>query len=258
MKLKNALVVYYVHNYSTLGKVKKCLGKTKIKFRTVKRDDLTPRTCKNYDLIIVVGGDGTFLRTAHKIPDDTPIFPISSDTRYNEAFYSQATPKDFCMKLEKICKNEFKTLKLPRLQAKINGKIIKTLAVNEIFIGNSKPYHTSRYIIKIKGRKEFQKSSGLIITTRTGNTGWAKSASKKTLTIPKNKFGYVVREPYFGKLTKPKLVQGTLNNNETLKVFSEMHEGILVMDSSFQEHKFTDKFKAEIKISKKHLNIIGF
>ena len=193
-----------------------------------------------------------------RVPDKTPLLPVSSDTRYNEAFYSQAKPEDFCGKIEKICSGRFKTLKLPRLEAKINGRKVKTLALNEIFIGNSKPYHTSRYVISVRGRKEFQKSSGVIITTSSGTTGWAGSASKKELRIPKNKFGYVVREPYFGKLTKPKLIQGTLGSGETLKIVSEMHEGILVTDSSFQEHKFTDKFKAEIKISEKPLNVIGF
>ena len=258
MKLKKVLIVYYVHNYSTLDKAKKCLQAHKITYRAVKRESLTPKLCKSSDLIIVIGGDGTFLRTAQKIFDKTPVLPVSSDTKYNEAFYSRATPEDFCEKFEKILKSKFKITKLKRLEAKINGKKIRTLAANEIFIGNSKPYHTSRYVLSIKNKEEFQKSSGIIITTNSGNTGWARSASKKELKIPKNCFGYVVREAYFGKLTKPKLLQGTLKSGDVLKITSEMHEGILVTDSSYEEHKLTDRFKAEIKLSKKDLNVIEF
>ena len=258
MKFKKILIVYYVHNYSTLNKAEKCLQKHKVTYRTVRRDLLTPKLCKISDLIIVIGGDGTFLRTAQKIFDQTPVLSVSSDTKYNEAFYSRATPEDFCEKFEKILKNRFRITKLHRLEAKINGKKIKTLAVNEIFIGNSKPYHTSRYVLGIKNKKEFQKSSGIIITTNSGNSGWARSASKKEFKIPKNCFGYIVREAYFGKLTKPKLLQGTLKSGEVLGITSEMHEGILVMDSSYEEHKFTDRFKAEIKFSKKDLNVIEF
>ena len=258
MKPNNILVVYYVHNYSTLNKVKKYIQKSKVKYRLVKREFLTSTLCKNADLIIVVGGDGTFLRTAQKIFDNTPILSVSSDTKYNEAFYSRSIPEDFCNKFDKIMKNKFKIKKLQRLQAKINGKVVKTLALNEIFIGNSKPYHTSRYVLKIKNKQEFQKSSGIIITTISGNSGWAKSASKKELKIPKNCFGYVIREAYFGKLTKPKLLQGFLKTSETIKINSEMHEGILVMDSSYEEHKLTDRFKAEIKLSKKTISLIEF
>ena len=258
MRIKKALIVYYVHNYRTLERVKKCLRTLKVRFKATKRTDLKGRMCRDADLIVIVGGDGTFLRTSHHVLDGTPIFPVSSDTRYNEAFHSKASPEDFEKKFGKIMKGEFKITKLPRLEARINGKSAGMLAVNEIFVGSRHPYHTSRYTLRVKGRSEFQKSSGVLITTEAGRTGWAKSASKKSLKIPGGGFGYVVREPYSGRLTKPKLLQGGLNAKDRLRIDSDMHAGIAVADSSGRVCRLTEGCRLEVGISKKPVSIIGF
>jgi len=257
MKLKNVLVVYYVHNYKTLQLVERCLAANKIKYRATRRVNFTKAMVKNRDLVITVGGDGTFLKAAHYI-GDTPIFSVSSDVRYNEAFYARATQKDFNKKFEKLLKGKFKITKIPRLQAKLNGKIIPFLAVNEVFVGSKHPYHTSRYWITINGKKEFQKSSGVIIATRSGSTGWAKSASRKSLNIPKNGFGYVIREPYIGRLTKSKLLGGALSKNDVVKIISSLHGGIVVIDSSESVNKFVDGDKLEVTVSKQPLNYVEF
>lgn len=255
MKLKNVLVVYYVHNYKTLQLVENCIKAHKISYLSSRRVHLTSKMCRNRDLIIAIGGDGTFLRAAHHI-GSTPVLAVSSDIRYNEAFYAQATPANFVRKFKMLLKGKFKIRKLPRLQVKLNGSYLQLMAINEVFVGSRHPYHTSRYWITIHGKKEFQKSSGVLITTRTGSTGWAKSAYKKSLNIQKNGFGYVVREPYIGRLTKSKLLGGTLPRKDVVKITSSLHEGIVVIDSSEKVHKFTNGDKLEVKISKQPLNYV--
>ncbi len=257
MKIRNALVVYYVHNYRTLEAVEKALCKNSVPYRCVNREGLRRKHVENRDLIIIVGGDGTFLRTAH-IVDKTPVFLVSSDVRYNEAFYGRATRNDFAKKLKMILEGKFKTTKLARLEARINGKRLPMLAVNEFFVGNRHPYHTSRYIMRIKGKKEFQKSSGVIITTHSGSYGWAKSASKKKLIVPKNSFGYVVREPYIGRLTKSKMLHGVLSPREKIQIESLMHRGVVVVDSSYSEFRFIDGDKLEVRVPKNSLNFVEF
>jgi len=226
--IKNVLVVYYVHNYKTLQLVEKCLKANKISYLASRRVHLTTQMCKNRDLVISVGGDGTFLRASHHI-GATPVLSVSSDVRYNEAFYSRATQKDFTKKFMRLLKGKFKITKLPRLQAKLNGKRLPYLALNEVFVGSKHPYHTSRYWITIRGKKEFHKNSGILITTRSGSSGWAKSASRKPLKISKTGFGYVVREPYIGRLTKSKLLGGALSQKDVVKITSSLHAGIIVI-----------------------------
>ncbi|MBS3133345.1 NAD(+)/NADH kinase [Candidatus Woesearchaeota archaeon] len=255
--IKKALVSYCVHNYKTLRLVERALAKNRIDFKCVNREMLTKNQIRNKDLIISVGGDGTFLRTAHLV-DKTPVFVVSSDVNYNEAFYGRATIKDFERKIKLILNGKSKITKLPRLEARINKKKVPMLAVNEVFVGSRHPYHTSRYILKVKGKSELQKSSGVLVTTRTGSSGWAKSAAKKKLSIPKTGFGFVVREPYIGRLTKSKLLLGSLSAKETLRITSLNHQGVVVVDSSEKEFGFVDGDKLEVKVSKKPLNFVEF
>ncbi len=257
MKIKNVLVVYYVHNYKTLEKVEHCLNENNIKYAATNRAQLTKRMGVGKDLIITVGGDGTFMRTAHHVID-TPILNVSSDVRYNEAFYAQAVPEDFEKKFKLLLAGKAKIASLPRLQAKINGKVLPRLALNEVFAGNQHPYHTSRYWISINGKKEYQKSSGVLITTPMGSFGWANSAAKKPLKIPKDGFGYVVREPYRGRLSKSTMTQGVLKKGQKVKIISDTHRGIVVLDSSQKPHSFIDGDILEVSLSKKPLRYVTF
>ena len=257
MKIKNALIVYYVHNYKTLQTVGKALAKHGISSECIKRDDLKKKNIKGKDIVITVGGDGTFLRTAHMI-DKIPILAVSSDERYNEAFFGRATKKNIEKKIGLLVAGKFKITKLPRLKAKINGKALPIIAVNEVFVGSKHPYHTSRYVIKVKGKSEFQKSSGVLIATKMGSNGWAKSAAKKKIGIPDNGFGYVVREAYSGRLTKPKMLLGHLPANHVLTIKSMNYQGIVVIDSYEKEFEFKDGAKLEVTVSKNPLNFVEF
>ncbi len=255
--IRNALVVYYVHNHRTLAAVEEALRKNSIPYKSVNRERLRKKLIEKKDIIIVVGGDGTFLRTAHMV-DETPVFVVSSDVRYNEAFYGRATREDIGKKIKMIREGRFKITKLTRLEARINGKKIPVPATNEVFLGSKHPYHTSRYILKVKGKSEFQKSSGVIITTHCGSYGWAKSAAKKRLVVPKNGFGYVIREPYIGRLTNSKMLQGVFQPNEKLQAESLTHRGIVVVDSSDTEFRFVDGDKLEVRVSRHQLNFVEF
>ncbi len=256
--IKNVLVIYYVHNYKTLKFIEKILKKRNVKYKCISSIGCNNIVVKNRDLIISVGGDGTFLRVAHHVYNDTPIMTVSSELMLNEGFFSRASREDFEKKFIKVLQGKYKITKLPRLGAKINGKRLEMLSVNEIFVGSRQPYHTSRYIITVGRKSEFQKSSGVLITTNAGSTGWAGSAAKKKLAIPRNGFGYVVREPYSGRLTHPKLVQGVLARGERIKIKSLTHKGIAVIDSSYEEHKFVDGDVIEVGISDKPVSLVEF
>ena len=108
MKLKNILLVYTKPitkvEKSTLEIVKKTLKNNKINFVISRRDKLNKKLFQNKDLIVVVGGDGTFLRTSHFIFDKTPIFGVNSNPKYKEGFFMSATKKDFGKKINKILK----------------------------------------------------------------------------------------------------------------------------------------------------------
>lgn len=154
-------------------------------------------------------------------------------------------------------KGKIKIKKLPRLEAYINNKKIETYALNEFFIGARKSYHAAKYVIQINGRKERQKSSGILITTPAGSHAWAKSCCSKTLPLDSRGFQFVVREPYEGNVFKNyKLKYNALSKNQKVNVTSEMLGGIILADSVGKENNFKNGSKAIIKLSNNYISAI--
>lgn len=213
-----------------------------------------PERIKNADLILTVGGDGTFLKTAHH-NDNIPILGINAEPEKKEGFFTTCNKYDYKNKLKSFFKGKFRIIKLLRLEAKLNNKKLP-LAVNEFYIGYRMPYHMSEYILKIRNKAEFQKSSGLLIGTPAGSHAWIVSAHGKRMSINSKKYQFVSREPYHGRLLKQKMLNGILGNKEKIEVISKMPDGIVVVDSEPREFKFSIGDKLIVRTSKNMLKSI--
>ena len=260
MELNNILIVYTKpltkEQKSTLKIVKSILKKYMLKYALANRDKLNKNQFKDRDLIIAVGGDGTFLRTAHFI-DKQLLLGVNADVKNKEGFFMKSDKKDFEKKLKKIIKGNFKIKKLPRLEAYINNKKIETLAINEFFIGSRKAYHAAKYVLRIGNKKERQKSSGILVATPTGSYAWANSCCNKTLPLNSKDCQFIVREPYEAKVFKNyKLKYGVLKKNQKVVIISEMLDGILVADSVSKEYSLKNGSKAIVKLSNSYINVI--
>lgn len=260
MNIKNILVVYTPQSNkeqkATLGIVENTLKKYKISHKLANRDILHKAQFRNKDLIIAVGGDGTFLRAAQFIENQL-LFGVNSDAKNKEGFFMECRKGDFERKFKKIVKGKFKIKKLPRLEARINNKKLEALALNEFFAGARKSYHAAKYLIKVGSKKEKQKSSGILITTPSGSYAWAKSCRNKALPLNSKNYQFVVREPYEGNIFKNyKLKYGILKQNQEVTIISEMLDGILIADSVSREYSLKNGSKATIRLSNKHLNAV--
>ena len=106
MKINNILVVYTSSKSNngelTVRVIKNTLNKYEIKHKFVHRDKLNKKLFQNKDLIIVAGGDGTFIRASHFILDKTPILGVNSNPKYKEGFFMASTKKDFNVKFRKV------------------------------------------------------------------------------------------------------------------------------------------------------------
>ena len=263
MKINNILVVYAKpsnkQEKSTLQIVKNTLKKHKINYNSVNREKLNKNLFQNKDLIIAAGGDGTFLRASQFIFDKTPLLGVNSDPRYKEGFFMVADKKNFEQKFKEVLRRNYKIKKLQRLEAYISNKKISELALNEFYVASEKQHHTARYFLNVRGKKERQKSSGVLIATAAGSNAWIKSAGGKILPLNSNKFEYLVREPYCGRVSaKCSLVNNVLNINEKIEIMFEVGNGILIADSLSREHRFKAGKKVTVEMSKKPLYIISF
>ncbi|HET9050354.1 MAG TPA: hypothetical protein VFO60_01545 [Candidatus Dormibacteraeota bacterium] len=100
----------------------------------------------------------------------------------------------------------------------------RLLALNEVFLGQA-GHQTARYALRIpNGRTERQASSGLLVGTGTGATGWCRSAwleRHSTLALPRptdQDLAWFVREAWPSPATGATLTEGALGSGEALRV----------------------------------------
>ena len=235
--------------------VEKYLTSKKITHKKEDRECLTNKCYKHIDLIIVIGGDGTFLRASH-LNKNIPMLGINPDPSKKEGFFMQANRINYKDKINKILKNNFSTIKLLRLKVELDNKQLNHLVLNDVYIGDAKPYNLFNYNISINGEKEFQRGSGIIIGTPAGSTAWLKSLKGYVMDLQEEKFQYVTRELYTGRLTPSyTLKRALLNKNQTIEI-TYLTPGIIVIDSITQEVKVNKGGKVKVSVASFKLNYI--
>lgn len=226
----------------------------------ISREKLTREIAANSDLVIAFGGDNHFQYVSHFI-DNGLIMGINSDPLTSEGSLVYFTIKDFKNTLKKLEKGDFQVEEWTRLEAGLNANYIG-LATCDYFLGESERKYMSRHILELKGKKEEQKCSGLLIITGAGSTGWYNSAYRY-LNMIENKFSktkksarFLATEPYKGRLSGYSMSEGTLEKGEELIVHSLNDDnGILSVDS-LEDHNFNRGATTVIRISDKSLNVI--
>lgn len=129
---------------------------------------------KGYDYVISLGGDNSFTYTTHYV-DNTPIIGINSDPGRSVGAMCVWSSKDLEIFVQRFRNNNFKVEEWPRLEAKINGELIKP-ATSEYFMGEKLRDDMTRNILVHDNHEYEQKSSGVIVATGAGTTGWYDSA----------------------------------------------------------------------------------
>jgi len=255
---ENILIVYNEKlsekHLATLDNVEDILKEKEIEFYSVEVKDLQFSCFKDKDLIITIGGDGTFI-AASSFTKNQKILGINSEPEQSEGFLTSIKENEL-EKLKEILDGKYKIIKRQRIQVKRNNILLPKLALNDVYLGSSSQFHTSRYIINYKENKEEQRSSGILISTGSGSTAWYKSAGGNPFSFEEEKLKFLIREPYSGNLYKPTILNGEINENESLKIQGKRNNGgILALDSCFT-YRFNNKDKVEISIYQYPLNVL--
>ncbi len=211
---------------------------------------------KDKDLVITIGGDGTFIRTTHFLRGDTPIFGINSEPETSNGGLTTLNRHDI-EELRDILNGKFKIIKKPRARAIRNGELIKELALNEVYVGATNQFHTSRYIIRHKGKEEEHRSSGVLIVTGSGSHAWYKSAGGKPFNHDSKKLKFLVREPFICRLFNPKITRGEISEGEKIIFKSKRKDGGIISIDSWPAYDFNEGDVVEIRLSSQPLNVIA-
>lgn len=223
-------------------------------FLVMEYSSLKKEMLNDVDLVLTLGGDGTFVKAANLI-ENSYILGINAEPEKSEGALTTITLGEIT-KLQEIQKNNFQIKEFQRIDIKLNGKLLDEKAINEVYLGTETQFHSSRYKITFQNKTEEQRSSGILVSTGTGSKAWFCSAGGEPFDCDEKKLKFVVREPYFGKrVFTPTVLKGDLFENEKIVIESTRDFGgiISINDSIYQ---FNLNSIAEISLSKKPLKII--
>jgi hypothetical protein len=115
----------------------------------------------------------------------------------------------------------------------------RLLALNEIFVGH-RTHQSARYRIVFAGVTERHSSSGVVVSTGTGATGWARSIQRERARQPalpapaEPRAVFFVREAWPSVATGTRLTSGTLEREDPLHLESEMGEDGVVFGDGIE------------------------
>jgi NAD kinase len=234
----------------------------------------------NEDLVVTLGRDGLVVNTAKYLagqplvafnPDPARIDGVLLPFGVNQA-------GDVC---RQVLEGAMGVKHVTIAQATLNdGQVL--YAVNDLFIGQ-KTHVSARYRLQFRDQGEDQSSSGIIVSTGAGSTGWFRSiltgatsvvqafCSEKAVGDVRDQYRFdweedylyfSVREPFVSKTSSAELAFGRIEEGEGLVITSQMpHNGVIFSDGVENDYlEFTSGRVARVGVADKkvHLVVVPF
>ncbi len=187
-----------------LAAVTACLKDFGLPFDAVTRFNAPSR--RRYDLVIALGGDGTFFVAAQRA-GRAPVLGVNSDPSRSLGLWTCADRRTFRAQLKRALAGSLGTTRINRMRIFLNGRELPDRPFNDVLFAHLNPGVMTRYRFGTGGRREDQKSSGVWMSTAAGSTAVIRSAGGRRMPITSRRLQYVVREPY-GWPKRPRLVRG--------------------------------------------------
>lgn len=194
--------------------------------------------------VVVIGQDGLVANTA-KYVGDLPIIGVNPDPHRFDGvllpFDVREAKSAVRWALER--KARYREVTLAEVNTNDGQRM---LAFNDFFVG-CRTHTSARYTLEASGQMEPQSSSGILISTGAGSTGWLSSLFNMTdgfcrlfgqQTTPRlqldwedRRLVWAVREPFVSKHSQADLVAGQLSEGDELVVGSQMPDnGVIFSD----------------------------
>ncbi|MFF9359635.1 hypothetical protein [Streptomyces griseoluteus] len=176
------------------------------------------------DVVVVVGQDG-LVANAAKYLDGQPVIGIDTDPGRNPGVLVRHRPSDAAALLASA---GGATDELTMVEA-VTDDTQRLVALNEIYLG-APGHQTARYRLGLDGDRgvvEAQASSGVLVGTGTGATGWLRAVWQErggTLPLPaptEDRLLWFVREAWPSPATGTSLVGGGLTASAALTLTVE-------------------------------------
>jgi NAD kinase len=230
--------------YSSLGSINRSLSK-KIKHKEIDRSFLSNYIFTEKDLVVVIGQDGLVANTA-KYVNNIPIIGVNPDPKQYDGILLPFNTGNFEAAIDMVLANNYQYKEVTMAEAKLSDGQ-RLLAFNDFYIGPTS-HVSARYQITFQNISERHSSSGILVSTGAGSTGWMSSVFNMAKSIVRN-FGhvettanqqmpwdtkelmFVVREPFLSKTSQVQLTAGLIKQGQELSLESFMpSSGVIFSD----------------------------
>jgi len=201
------------------------------------------------DLVVALGRDGLVANTA-KYLKGQPLVGLNPDPERIDGVLLPFPISKADSVLNDVVAGKYTAREVTMAQASLNdGRTL--LAVNDLFLGQ-RTHTSARYRIAVGDRAEDQSSSGVIVSTGAGSTGWYRSilagaagvveefGGPKVVRAIREKYRFdwearelrfTVREPFVSKTSRAGLVCGSVAEGKELVITSQMpRDGVIFSD----------------------------
>ncbi|MBI2194658.1 MAG: NAD(+)/NADH kinase [Planctomycetes bacterium] len=228
------------------------------------------------DLIVTLGRDGLVVNTA-KYLSSQPLVGLNPDPERVDGVLLPFRTDQASSVLRRVLQGRYAVQLVTMARAGLNnGQSL--YAVNDLFIGQ-KTHLSARYRLSFRGVEEDQSSSGIIVSTGAGSTGWFRSIltgavgvvsafdRKKKLEEVRDQYAFdrdspwlyfTVREPFISKVSAAGLVFGRIEQADSLAVTSQMPQGGVIFSDGIEKDylEFQSGSIAHIGVADKKVHLV--
>jgi len=228
----------------------------------VKRNELDRFLFEPDDLIIAVGQDGLVANMA-KYLNGQRVLGVNPDSEQYEGILVPFSSNDATKMLQAAMYEAVDTQRRTLAEVKLDDGQ-RLLALNELFIGHHS-HQSARYQLTYAEQKEHQSSSGIIVSTGTGATGWARSIKHDRhdqLQLPQPEddwLNFYVREAFPSQATGTELTAGPIDMQHRFEIRSEINEGGIIFGDGIETDylPFNWGMRATFAIAKNKLELVN-
>jgi NAD kinase len=199
------------------------------------------------DTVVVLGQDGLVANTVKYLSGQL-VVGVNPDPERWDGLLLPFRVNDLVKVIPEVFSRKRPAKEVTMAKAQLNnGQAL--YAVNDLFIG-VKSHVSARYLIRVGQEQEQHSSSGIIVSTGLGSTGWFKSLVKGAFEIAAKISGhematrtleafpwdadylyYTVREPFPSRTSSTSLCFGKITADRPLILVSQMPEsGVIFSD----------------------------
>jgi NAD kinase len=264
--------------HASLDALKAALPDT-VRQQFIERAFLPNFTFGPSDCAITLGPDGLVVNTA-KYLSGQPLVAFNPDPQRIDGVLLPFHVFNAPRVLASTMRRNYAIKKVSMAKAQLNdGQVLH--AVNDFFIGQ-RTHVSARYALRLQGAHgevaEHQSSSGIIVSTGAGSTGWLRSVLTGAAGVVQAQEGqsaelapdtgrfdweadylvFSVREPFISKTSAAHTVFGRIEANDTLEVVSQMPQnGVIFSDGVEADYlEFNSGTIANIGLSEKKLHLV--